>query len=291
MKHAPDESTQTIEAWLGRRRPRHEAARLMGVDSVDKREDEVDIALRDLVMKPLTHFDRYAYPLARISELGVGWFTPKPPELFAIYGPAGAGATPDPQRQYSREWAYTDPPGQVNVFARPSLAEGRFAAGHSLTSGYGQSLAALGVVMVPDLPWCTLSVRPYVSYQGSAYLSGRRPSDAWENATSSTWASVGILVESWAVGGGSYHLDLDNPVVVANYSETNPTKSFFDFGGSVTVSDGLSANVFASGSRRYRIWVYGWAEVQAQMLVSAGAYASTSIDCWMPYLVVEQMKL
>jgi hypothetical protein len=126
---------------------------------------------------------------------------------------------------------------------------------------------------------------------GRSYLSGRRPSDAWENATSTTWASVGILVESWAVGGGAYHLDWDQPVVVASYSETNPTKSWRDFGGSATVSDGLSARIFASSSRRYRIWVYCWAEVQAQMLVSAGAYASTSIDCWMPYLVVEQTKV
>jgi hypothetical protein len=291
MKHASEESTETIEAWLGRRRPRHEAARLMGVDSVDKRDDKVDIALRDLVMKPLTHFDSHLHPVARFSELNIDWFAPKQSDLFRIYTPAGPGATPDQKRHYSREWAYTDPFGQVNVFARPSLAAGRFAAGHSLTSGYGQALAALGVVMVPDLPWCELSVRPYVSYQGSAYLSGRRPSDAWENATSTTWASVGILVESWAVGGGSYHLDWDQPVVVATFSETNPTKSWRDFVGSVTVSDGLAAKIFASGSRRYRIWVYCWAEVQAQMLVSAGAYASTSIDCWMPYLVVEQTKV
>ncbi len=291
MKHESDESTETIEAWLSRRRPRHEAARLMGVESADKRDDAVDIALRDLVMKPLTHFETYGHPLSRVNDLHVDWFPTIKLDLFRIYGPAGPGATPDQERHYSREWAYTDPFGQVNVFARPNMREGRFAAGHSLTSGYGQALAAVGVVMVPDVAWCNLSVRPYISYQGSAYLSGRRPSDAWENATSTTWASVGILVESWAVGGGSYHLDWDQPVVVSTFSETNPTKSWHDFGGSATVSDGLTANIFASGSRRYRIWVYCWAEVQAQMLVSAGAYASTSIDCWMPYLVVEQTKL
>jgi hypothetical protein len=102
---------------------------------------------------------------------------------------------------------------------------------------------------------------------------------------------LGIFVEIWAVGGGSYHLDWDHPVVISTFSETNPTKSWHDFGGLVTASDGLTPKIFASSSRRYRIWVYCWAEVQTQMLVSAGAYATTSVDCWMPFLVVEQTKV
>lgn len=291
MKDVTEESTSTVEAWLGRRRPRYDAARLMTGEPIDGRDDETDIALRDLVLKPLTHFDRHLHPVAQISELGYDWFKPTPPDLFRIFGPAGTGATPDKKRHYGYEWRYTDPIGHVQVYARPKLDAGRFAAGHSLTNGYGQALAALGVVIVPSLPWCKLSVRPYVNYQGSFYLSGRRPPDAWENASSTAWASVGILVESWSVGGGFYHLDIDQPVVVSTFSETNPTKSWRDFGGSISGSAGLTTEVFASSSRRYRIWVYCWAEVQAQSLISAGAYASASIDCWMPYLVVEQIKL
>jgi hypothetical protein len=286
-----DESNLTIEAWLGRRRPRHEAARLMGADTVDERADELDTSLRDLAMKPLTHFDEYAHPISRIHVVGTDWFLPRPRDLLRIYGPAGPDSSPDHELHYSREWAFTDPFGQVSVYARPDLPHGRFSAGHSLTSGYGQAFAALGVVIVPDLTWCELSVRPYVAYEGSTYLSGRRPRDAWENATATAWDSVGILIESWAVGGGAYHLDWDVPVVVSTHSEQNPSRSWHDFAGSVTTVDGLTAKVFASGSRRYRIWVYCWAEVSAQMLVSAGAYATTSISCWMPYLVVEQIPV
>lgn len=291
MENIPHETNDSIEAWFGRRRPGAEAQRLMGVESADDRDDDVDLALRDLVMRPLTDFDVYAHPLVHVSDIGFDWFTPRPRELFRIYGAAGEGATPDERKHYSREWGYVDPFGQISTYNRPDRLRGRFAAGHSRTSGYGQALAAVGVVMVPDLDWCDLSIRPYVSYNGSFYLSGRRPEDAWQDATSSAWASVGILVESWAVGGGSYRLDWDQPVLVSSFSETNPTRSWRDFGGSVSVGDGLSAKVFASGARRYRIWVYCWAEVQAQMLVSAGAYATASVDCVMPYLVVEQIKV
>lgn len=291
MEYESDnEENESIEAWFGRRRPRVEAAELMGIETLDVRDDDEDIALRDLVMRPLTDFDTHAHPLHTFGGIDLDWFRPRP-ELFRIYGAAGAGATPNQRRHYTREWSYVDPYGQVSVYARPDRLLGRFAAGHSRTGGYGQALAAVGVVMVPDLEWCQLSIRPYVSYTGSFYLSGRRPEDAWENATSTGWASVGILVESWDVSGGSYRLDWDNPVVVSSFSQTNPTKSWRDFSGAVSVGDGLSASVFASSGRRYRIWVYAWAEVQAQMLVSAGAYATAGIDCVMPYLVVEQVKL
>jgi hypothetical protein len=291
MEDAFDESIDTIEAWFGRRRPGHEAAELAGTKTVDERAEELDAALRDLVMKPLTHFDEYRHPVAWTDLVGADWFVPEPRDLLRVYGAAGPNVSPDVRRHYAREWAYTDPFGQVSVFARPDLAHGRFAAGHSLTSGYGQALAALGVVIVPDLTWCHLSVRPYVTYEGSTYLSGRRPPDAWENATATTWDSVGILVESWDVGGGAYNLDIDKPVLVSTHSEQNPTRSWHDFAGSVTTIDGLTVSIFASGQRRYRIWVYCWAEVSAQMLVSAGAYAATSINCSMPYLVVEQIPV
>ena len=291
MELPSNESPESTHAWLGRARPRQEAACLLGQECADERSDANDIALRDLVMRPLTRFDDTLHPFASVSQLGVGWFTPALRDLLRIYGPAGEGEAANIQQHYSREWAYTDPYGHISVYARPRLATGRFAAGHSLTNGYGQALAALGVVIVPDLEWCELSIRPYVSYQGSTYLSGRRPRDAWQNATSTTWASIGILVESWAVGGGSYHLDWDQPTLVSSFSETNPTSSWRDFGGSVSVSDGLTAKILATRHRRYRIWVYCWAEVQAQMLASAGAYATTSIDCSMPFLIVEQVKL
>ena len=290
MELPSNESPKSTPAWLARTRPRHEAARLMGQECSDERSDANDIGLRDLVMRPLTHFGDTLHPVASVSQLEANWFSPAPRDLLRVYGPSGDGE-PNIRQHYCREWAYTDPHGHINVYARPQLKAGRFAAGHSLTNGYGQAIAALGVVIVPDLEWCELSIRPYVSCQGSAYLSGRRPHDAWQSATSATWASIGILIESWATGGGSYHLDWDQPTLISSFSETNPTSSWRDFGGSVSVSDGLAAKVFATRHRRYRIWVYCWAEVQAQMLASAGAYATVSIDCLMPYLIVEQVKL
>lgn len=289
MHEEPYESTQTVQEWLGRRRPRHEAAKILGQEPREDRDERDDIELRDLVMKPLLSFDSITHPAARFHEIGTQWFTPGGPDLLRVYGAAGPGATPDPDLHYTGEWSYFDP--HFEGRARADRLAGRFSAGHSLTNGYGQALAGVGVTMVPALRSCLLSVRPYVSYEGGIYLSGRRPVDAWENATSTGWASVGILVESWARTGGSYFQDRDHFIVLSSYSQMNPTRNWRDFGGSASVSDGLIVEVLASRDRRYRIWVYCWAEVQAQMLVSAGAYAGASLSCWMPYLVVEQKPL
>ncbi len=43
MDDVSTDSTEGIRAWLGRRRPRHEANRLAGIESVEERTDEIDV--------------------------------------------------------------------------------------------------------------------------------------------------------------------------------------------------------------------------------------------------------
>lgn len=274
-----------IGQWLLRERSRNRLNRMLTerVGIEPPKLDGMELEIKDEILRGARPFDLKL--LNPFSPAGRPW-TAARPDLLHIYGAAGAGVTtPAPDTHYAYVWSSGDPPFGVSGTV---VREGKFHAGQYTTSGYVQALAGVGVRLQPSSPWCRLSIRPYVRFDGSSALSGRTFAVPGPPAWASAYGSVGIYVESWAQTGGAHHVDEDHYVVLWDHNGPNP-RSGRSYEDTISSSGGLRAEVFASGQRRYRIWVYCWAEAVGQSLTQATAYAGSSISCWMPLLVVEEL--
>lgn len=216
-------------------------------------------------------------------------FILQPPELKHIFGPdpQGTGAP----TAYTLNWGHIDPPAFTGSGARPNAREGTFSASHYATGNSTRSaFAGIGVKLTPNLEWCHLKVRPFVQWSGTDILNHHNAMpELGERRQGRASGAIGILIQSWAVGGGSFHSDADHWVDMWDRSEQNPSGTR-DYDGTAD-ANALEVQILASGARQYAIWVYCWAYVESQTGFAVATRSSSMIGCHMPYLFVEEVKI
>lgn len=224
---------------------------------------------------------------------GALWLEPppfivQPPELKHFYGPDPAGTGPN---RYTLNWGHVDPFAGTGSGARPNAADGTFSASHYATGNSALSaFAGIGVRMTPNLDWCHLRIRPLVQWTGADILNHHNAMpELNERRRGRASCAIGILVQSWAVGGGAFHQDADHWVDMWDRNEVNPTGAR-DYDGTVD-ANALQVEILASGNRRYAIWVYCWAYVESQTGFAVATRSSAMIRCHMPYLFVEEVRI
>ena len=181
-------------------------------------------------------------------------------------------------------WVHLDQ-GQAGV----DVAASRLRASNSTTGPARFTVAQLGVKLRTSVPVCKLSVRAYVQYSGYDILS-HRVHQPGSSERRRAWAlgRVGVKVDSWALDGSGYHLDGENLVSVWDRSVENPSDSR-DYEGTLSSSDGLIVEPIAVDSRDYVVWVTCVVGVSADPGFEVSTYATSSIGCHVPYLVVEEI--
>ena len=172
-----------------------------------------------------------------------------------------------------------------------NLREGKMWASHYvLGTTQMSSYAGIGMSIVPSLEHCLLSIRPVVNWNGYDILNHRfydpkvQPS-AWGVAS----AELGLHVQSSDLAGGSFRDDGGHWIPLWKRSEINPSgqRNYND----MVDARSLSLDVLASSNRRYVIWVSCRALVISQAKFGLDIYASSSVGCQIPYVVVEEMIL
>lgn len=243
-----------------------------------------ELALRGLITK--VEADQYLGGFrSGISD----YVAPEPRDLFHVYGP-DRDDTQDWRRYYRYSWTDKNPSYSGTATADHRTG-GLFNYQYSY-NGYASALAGVGLLMVPQLTDCMLSIRPYVTWQSIVSLTYNSwPPDSDEESWASAVGHVGIFVESWARTGGAYFNDRDHWIDVWSYGGHNIYVKQQWAGDDATVSDGLSVELFAHGHRKYAIYVYSWVEVQAEGLGERRSFATADMTSNVPYVVVEEKPM
>lgn len=181
--------------------------------------------------------------------------------------------------------------GGAGIGINTNLREGTFSASH-FTHGSNQfsSYAGIGIRFTPGVDRCILSVRPLVNWNGFDTLS-HRIFDPQLNV--SGWgiagAEIGVHIQSEDRAGGGFRDDGGRWVPAWDRREINPSgsRSYNDTEDART----LQVDVLASGSRNYVIWVSCRAFVLTQAKFGLDIWASSSVSCQLPFVVVEEMDL
>lgn len=216
----------------------------------------------------------------------VGQIVPPARDLLHVYGP-DVDKTGG-QWFYTMAWTnFDDIPG-AGVGANVDLQKGTFYGSAYTTGPQHNTYAGLGMRLTPALKWCTLSVRPYVEWSGFDILKTRVFDDSVDETR---WASalgqVGIIVQSWDASGNGYYRDARFFLNMFLRSEPNPSE-WLDFDGVIGSIAGLSVDVLASSDRHYAIWVCSRAWVAADPGFAKATMASSSMNCHVPFVVVEE---
>lgn len=190
---------------------------------------------------------------------------------------------------YTTAWGLIDGgTGGAGIGSQTNLRNGTMSASHFTHGTNGLSAyAGVGMSIVPTLPLCTLSVRPVVNWSGFDLLSHRifdpqlHP-QAWGVAG----AEIGVHVQSRDLNGGAFRNDGGRWETAWHRSEINPSGSRL-YNDSMDARD-LLVDVLATSQRRYVIWVSCRALVSSQARFGLDIWASASVSCQVPFVIVEQ---
>jgi hypothetical protein len=193
---------------------------------------------------------------------------------------------------YSLTWGVIEGgTGGAGIGIIANVREGELSASH-FTHGSNQlsAYSGIGMVIVPGLERCTLSVRPVVNWRGFDILSHRvfdpqLDPKGWGVAG----AQLGLHVQSWDLAGGTFRDDGGKWVSLLQRSEINPSGPRY-YNDTVDARD-LQTDVLAASGRKYVIWVSCRALVITQAKFDLDIWASASVSCQIPYVVVEEMVI
>jgi hypothetical protein len=212
---------------------------------------------------------------------------PPPRDLLHVFGPdvGGTGGA----FFYQLAWTHVDGFGGTEGSATADPHTGVFSAYQHQISGSESSYAGIGVRLTPLLPWCRLSVRPYVNWQGWDILQ-HRVFDP--NVDERRWArastQVGIIFQSWDFSGGGFYTHPPFWTNLWTRLEQNPVGTR-EYNDTASAASGFQAELFATGLRQYAIWVTCRAEAFADPGFATATYATCSLNCNLPFLVVEEI--
>jgi hypothetical protein len=193
---------------------------------------------------------------------------------------------------YSLTWGTIDGgTGGAGIGISANVREGTLSASH-FTHGSNQlsAYSGIGMVFVPGLERCTLSVRPLVNWAGFDILSHRvfdpqLDPKGWGVAG----AQLGLHVQSWDLAGGSFRNDGAKWAPLWQRSEINPSGQR-NYDDTVDARD-LQLDVLAASDRKYVVWVSCRAFVITQAKFDLDIWASASVSCQIPFVVVEEMAI
>lgn len=226
-----------------------------------------------------------------VSKWDRGWTTLPdfhfpPRELLHVYGAdvTGTGG----EFFYALEWTHIDPFAGTGSSATANRRTGIIGASHYTTSGWLHAHGGVGVRIVPKSGIGVLSVRPYVNWSGNDLLQHRVfDPQLGEQRWAVGRGRVGIMVQSQLLAGGDFRTDAINWQEVWRRQELNP-QGASDHDGTASSSTGLALDVPATAGRRYFVWVTCSASVFADPGFAVATRASASINCSVPFLVIEE---
>ena len=210
--------------------------------------------------------------------------TPEPRDLLHVYGPDRDNVG-DWRRFYRYPWKDKGPNGIVFSSDADIVRQGKLSSNcYSYSAQSSYTLVGTGMLYRPEWGDAKVDIRPFTQWQTSASFTGNDKTSAWVSA------SVGIFVQSWkASGGGGELVDCDVTIPLWSQTTSDYLRGVTN-GGAVTVTDGLSANIFAVTQRKYAIFVYTYLETSAgpQQERNEQRFATIDIDVTVPYVVVEE---
>lgn len=226
-------------------------------------------------------------------------FAEKPAELFRpsldagaghlhVFGPDGDGS--GGPLDYRLQWSHLGEPFLSSAYA--DFSKGTFGAYDYTTGGPASwTVAQVGFLMKPALPSCRLSIRPYVKLSGYSHLKHRVfDASLGEQRWAFALGSIGIAVQSRNEAGGGFHTDAEIWQDQWSRHEPNPSGTIEHYGTGSSVG-GYQAEIFASGSRWYTIWITCRVCVVAEKGFAVTTYATSVINCSAPFCVVEEIPL
>ncbi len=260
--------------------PIHEHVR----DLMDRFKADVGaLRLHDLHGGVFHKYDSGTLVTVGTHHLGSAVVAPTARDLLHVYGP-DRDNTQDSTRYYRYAWTDKGPNAIIYSTDQQIIREGKLGCNSYAYSGQSSyALAGAGLFFRPQFGDAKVSIRPYVQWLTSASFTGN------DVAPATAVASLGILVESWALSGGGYNLDLDQWIPVWSQN-TQSYMTGVTAGGAATVGDGLASEVFAVMQRKYHIFVYAYLETSAdpQRQRNEQRFVTLDIDATVPYVVVEE---
>lgn len=184
-----------------------------------------------------------------------------------------------------------------NVLAQDasfSVEQGTAHIDHRVTDWSSELKSLVGFPFTPTVSVGYISIRPYVQYAANGVVdvdsSTAWPDGYHDRARSYVYGQI-YLTSTDASGQDARY---EGPVTTrASYHhESIGAFAPFNDSGALTVGDGLALEALVLDTRRYVVWVgayaWAWSAIIPRMATSQ---ASATVDCRMPFTVVEERPL